>query len=282
MSQTATLRAQCLGNLLRDLRDAAGLTLRDAGDHIMRDPSTISRIEAGTLPARLPDVMELLNLYGIDEPAVRTGLEQLTRDVWQKGWWDGFADVVPAKIIDAAWLEARATSIRHFGTLVLPGLFQTPEYAEAVIRAADPQASNEQVQQWVTFRMKRQEALSEADAPEYDVILDESCFQRVVGGSKVMREQLSGVLELSSRPNVSVRILPFATGAMASPDGGFTVYVMPSPFPLVAQINSEGGVIYLEARKASRFDAAYTRLEADALDAGDSQSFLKTRMEQLI
>jgi hypothetical protein len=51
---------------------------------------------------------------------------------------------------------------------------------------------------------------------------------------------------------------------------------------MVAQINSEGGVIYLEARKASRFDAAYTRLEADALDVGDSQSFLKTRMEQLI
>lgn len=282
MSQTATLRAQCLGNLLRNLRDTAGLTLRDAGDHIMRDPSTISRIEAGTLPARLPDVMELLNLYGIHDPAVRTGLEQLTRDVWQKGWWDGFADVVPAKIIDAAWLEARARTVRHFGTLVLPGLFQTPEYAEAVIRAADPQASNEQVQQWVTFRMKRQEVLTGADAPDYDVILDESCFQRVVGGPTVMRKQLSHVLDLSSRPNVTVRVLPFSTGAMASPDGGFTVYVMPSPFPLVAQVNSQGGVIYLEATKASRFDEAHTRLEAEALDVGESQSFLKTRMEQLI
>jgi hypothetical protein len=246
----------------------------------MRDPSTISRIEAGTLPARLPDVMELLNLYGIDEPAARTGLEQLTRDVWQKGWWDGFADVVPGKVIDAAWLEARATSIRHFGALVLPGLFQTPEYAEAVIRAADPQASNAQVQQWVTFRMKRQEVLTDADAPDYDVILDESCFQRVVGGPEVMRAQLFRLLELSSRPNITVRILPFATGSMASPDGGFTVYVMPSPFPLVAQINSEGGVIYLEAPKASRFDGAYSRLEAEALDVEDSQSFVKTRMEQ--
>ncbi len=282
MSQTATLRAQCLGNLLRNLRDTAGLTLRDAGDHIMRDPSTISRIEAGTLPARLPDVMELLNLYGIHEPAVRTGLEQLTRDVWQKGWWDGFTDVVPAKIIDAAWLEARARTVRHFGTLVLPGLFQTPEYAEAVIRAADPQASNEQVQQWVAFRMKRQEILTGADAPDYDVILDESCLQRVVGGSKVMREQLSCVLDLSSHPNVTVRVLPFSSGAMASPDGGFTVYVMPSPFPLVAQVNSPGGVIYLDAPKASRFDEAHTRLEAEALDVGESQSFLKTRMEQLI
>jgi len=281
MSHTATLRAQCLGKLMRDLRDAAGLTLRDAGDHIMRDPSTISRIEAGTLPARIPDVMELLNLYGVDDSAVRAGLEQLTRDVWRKGWWDGYADIVPNKIIDAAWLEARAADIRHFSTLVLPGLMQTPEYAQAVIRAASPDASDEQVQQWITFRMKRQEALTQDDAPDYHVILDESSFQRIVGGSSVMRKQLAHVLDLSLRPNVTVRILPFSTGAMPSPDSGFTVYVMPHPFPLVAQINSEGGALYVEMPKAGRFNEAYTRLEDEALDVEDSQMFLKTRMEQL-
>ncbi|HEX6075391.1 MAG TPA: helix-turn-helix transcriptional regulator [Micromonosporaceae bacterium] len=265
---------------MRDLRDTAGLTLRDAGDHIMRDPSTISRIEAGTLPARLPDVMELLNLYGVDDLTVRAGLEQFTRDVWRKGWWDGYTEIVPDKIIDAAWLEARATNIRHFSTLVLPGLVQTPEYAEAVIRAAGPETSDEQLQQWVTFRMKRQEVLTGEDAPDYQVILDESALQRVVGGPVVMREQLARLLDVSRRPNVTVRVLPFSTGPLSSPDGGFTVFAMPNPFPLVAQINSEGGALYLEMPTAGRFNQAYTRLEGEALDVEDSQTFLKTRMEQ--
>lgn len=283
MSQVAspTLRAQCLGKLLRDLRDAAGLTLRDAGDHIMRDPSTISRIEAGTLPVRLPDIRELLNLYGVHDPAVRSGLENLTRDVWRKGWWDGYADSVPNKVVDVAWLEARAEHIKDFGAAVLPGLLQTADYAEAVIRAAEPEVGAQQLRQWVDFRMKRQDVLNAEDGPHYTAILDEACLQRAAGGAAVMRDQLAHLLDVAHRPNATIRVLPFSTGALPSPEGAFTLFVMPTPFPLVAQINSEAGAIYLEAPMSREFDDAFARIERDALDIEESRTFLKTRLGQL-
>jgi transcriptional regulator with XRE-family HTH domain len=49
------LCAHGLGKLLRDLRESAGLSLKGAGDHILRDPSTVSRMENGDGPARLLD-----------------------------------------------------------------------------------------------------------------------------------------------------------------------------------------------------------------------------------
>lgn len=55
---------------------------------------------------------------------------------------------------------------------------------------------------------------------------------------------------------------------------------MPEPFPDVAQINTEAGVLYVEMPEAARFAEAYTRLEKDALDVDDSRAFIK-RMEQL-
>jgi transcriptional regulator with XRE-family HTH domain len=276
-----TLRAQWLGKVLRDLRESKGLTLRDAGDHIMRDASTISRIEAGTVPARLPDVLELMNLYNVDDPTLRVGLEQLSQDIWRKGWWDGYADSVPDRVLDAAWLESRADHIRDFALAVLPGLMQTPEYAEAVLQAAEPGASNEELQRWVGFRVRRQEVLTRDDPPNYTAILDESCLLRIVGNPAVMRDQLAHLLELSHQPHVAVRILPLSIGAPPSPEGGFTVFDLPVPFPSVTQINSEAGAIYLEMPKAGRFLAAYTRLERNALDVEETRTFVKTRMEQL-
>jgi transcriptional regulator with XRE-family HTH domain len=277
-SRGGTLRAQWLGKLLRDLRESAGLSLKEAGDHILRDPSTVSRMETGTAPARLLEVRELMNLYGVDDPELRAGLEQLTRDIWVKGWWDGYARNVHVRIIDLAWLESHAERIRDFSPLVLHGLLQTKEYAEAVMRTAGPDDTDDQIRKWITFRMKRQEVLAQLD---YEVIIDEAALHRVVGDPALMRDQLAHLLELSHRPNITVRVHPFSAGTLTSPDGGFTLLTMPAPFPVVAQVSTEAGALYVEMPQVVRFEAAYTRLQRAALDIEDSRTFIKTRMEQL-
>ncbi|HEX2416895.1 MAG TPA: helix-turn-helix transcriptional regulator [Micromonosporaceae bacterium] len=273
-----TLRAQWLGKLLRDRRESLNITLRDAGNHIMRDASTISRIEAGLVPARLPDVLELLNLYNVDEPTLRAGLEQLSRDVWHKDWWDGYVSTIQVGTMDLAWLESRAEKLRDFSPLVIHGLLQTRAYAEAVMRAVDPDADSADFQRWVDFRLRRQEVLERVD---YTVILDEAMLLRVVGDGTIMRGQFEHLLELSHRPNIAIRVLPLSAGALSSPEGAFTLFSMPPPFPTVAQVPTEAGTIYVEMPKVERFKAAYARLEHGALDVEDSRTFLKTRLEQL-
>jgi transcriptional regulator with XRE-family HTH domain len=279
--KAATLRAQWLGKLLHDLRESASLTPKDAAEHIYRAASTIHRIEAGTFPARLPDVLELLNLYGVTDQGLRRGIEDLTRDIWRKGWWDEYSDAVPTKIIDLAWLESRAESFRDFSALVLHGLLQTPDYARAVLRAADMDYTDHDLDLWTEFRMRRHDIFQRDNPPEYTSVLDEGALRRQVGGPKVMRAQLAHLLDLADRPNFTLRVLPFTAGAPASPEGAFTYLTMPQPFSDVVQINTEGGAHYLERPTTDRFAEAYTRLEGETLDADDSRAYIKTLMEQL-
>lgn len=281
MKGKQTLRAQWLGKQLRDLREAAHLHMKDAADHIQRDAATISRIERGITPPRTPDVLELMNLYGVDDVVLRAGMENLSRDIWRKGWWDGYTTHVPGKVIDLAWLESRAERLREFSALVFAGLLQTREYAETVIRAADPDVSDNEVQQWIEFRMARQQVLTKDDPVPYTAILDEATLHRRVGGTEVMRAQLQHLLDASHRPKITIRVLPFAAGAPASPEGGFMHITLPTPFPDVAQVNTEAGVLYVETPESERFDEAYTRLERDALDVEASRACIKSRMEQL-
>jgi len=277
-SRGGTLRAQWLGKLMRDLRESAGLSLKDAGDHIVRDPSTVGRMEAGITPARPVDLRELLNLYSVDDPELRAALQLLTRDIWVKGWWDGYARNVHVRIIDLAWLEARAEKLRSFSLSAIHGLLQIREYAEAVMRTHRRHASDEQISQWLDFRIKRQEVLDRLD---YTAILDEAVFHRPFGGVKVMRCQLAHLLDVSERRNVTIRVLPFSADPPACPENAFRLLTMPTPFPVVAQVATEAGAIYVEMPEASKFEAAYARLEQDALDGEESRVFLKSRLEQL-
>lgn len=234
-SRGPSLRAQWLGKELREAREAAGLTLKEAGAYLQRDQSTVSRFEAGILPARMPDVLALLDLYGIAESERRSAMLELSRDAWQRGWWDNYTGHVHRSMVDLAFLESRATEIRTFAPLVPFGLFQTREYAEAIIRAADPTATNEQVAHWLALRMARRDALADRTTPlRLRMVVDEGCLRRVVGGVEVMRAQLALLAEMAGGSVIDVRVLPFGSGGHASPEGQFSIVLMPEPYPDVA------------------------------------------------
>ncbi|GAA2881504.1 helix-turn-helix domain-containing protein [Nonomuraea rubra] len=275
-----TLRAQWLGKHLRELRERAGLTLKEAGEYLQRDGSTVSRFEAGLYPARTPDVLALLDLYGVTAPQARDGLVRLSRDVWQNGWWDDYSGDVSLGIVDYAWLEARAESITSFDTLVIPGLLQTREYMEAVIRAEDPDASDKQVNRWVEFRLTRQGILTN-DGPRLFTILDECVLRRPIGGPEIMRRQLAHLAQSTSAPNIEIRVLPLQAGAHASPDGAFRIFGLPQPFPAVAYVPTPAGAIYVEGETADGLKLKYDRIQRNALSIEDSRRLIAAAKESL-
>ncbi|HEX6076372.1 MAG TPA: helix-turn-helix transcriptional regulator [Micromonosporaceae bacterium] len=276
-SKGRTLRAKWLGRMLRDLRESAGLSLTEAGAHIVRDKSTISRMETGYLPARMAELRELLKLFGVDDPQLRAAMESLARDIWVKGWWEDYVPDIQVPVIDLAWLEARTNKLRHFSLPVIHGLLQTPEYAEAVMRTVDPDVPDDRMTAWLEFRMMRQDVLGRL---EYTGILDEGVLQRSFGAAQVMREQLAHLLNLSERSNVTIRVLPFSASGLVGPEGGFTLFTLPAPFPLVAQVGTDASVVQTEMPKTARLAAAFDRFGCHALDAEESRVFIKTRMEE--
>lgn len=276
-----TLRAQWLGQSLRELRDSAGMTLARAAEFLQRNAATVSRFESGEYPIRRPDLMALLDLYGVAERRRRDGLLRLSEDVWQKGWWDGYAADVEHQFVDYVWLESRATSIRAVDTNVLPGLLQTRDYAEAVITAADWDAAPEQVARWVQLRMNRQALLHRAEPPRFSALIDEFVLRRAVGGIAVMRNQLAHLLDSAELPYLELRVLPSSLGAHASPSGGFLVFGIAEPDMEVGYAETVGGAVYVEPPDSERFVRVYDRLLDSALGPVESAELIRAIGEDL-
>ena len=276
-----TLRAQWLAQSLRELRDANGMTLARAADFLQRNASTVSRFESGEYPIRRPDLMALLDLYGVSDRRKRDGLLRLSEEVWQKGWWDGYEPDVERQFVDYIWLESRATAIRSFDCLVLPGLLQTREYAEAVITAADWEAEPAQIARWVQLRMDRQAVLHREAPPRFTAITDEFALSREIGGPDVLRGQLDHLLVTAKLPHVDLRVLPASLGAHASPGGGFLVFTTAEPDLDVGYAETLGGAVYVEPPDSERFVRVYDRLLDSALGPVESAELIRAIGEDL-
>ncbi len=145
----------------------------------------------------------------MDDQARRDELAVLTREARKKGWWQLYTDIPYSTYIG---LEAEASEMLTYQH-VIPGLFQTERYAEAINRATGPGLTGEALEQRVEVRLTRQAVLTRPSPLEMRVVLDESALRRLVGGADVMQEQIARLLELAALPNIIVQAIPFSAGA---------------------------------------------------------------------
>jgi transcriptional regulator with XRE-family HTH domain len=244
-----------LGAELRRLRNSAGLTLDDVAEQMTCSTSKISRLETGKGIPKIPDVRELMRIYGVASDTERDMLLRLVRDARERGWWESYTDgVQPARfVMDApgryAALENDAIAVRSFDLTIVNGLLQTEEYARTVIMAGLLHHTDEEIGRLVTLRMKRQDALVRTDpaALELLAVVDEAVLHRSVGRHGVMAEQMQRLLDLTELPNVSVRVLPFAAGMHRAHSGHFVILEIPRALGSdVVYIEGHAGEAYLD------------------------------------
>jgi transcriptional regulator with XRE-family HTH domain len=221
-----------LGAELRALRDAAGLTIDEVAKGLECSVSKVSRLETGQgIPYRR-DVRDLLDRYGVTDQARRDRLMRWVREGNRQGWWDDFSDVLapdpedpllPDNLSRYVALEQDASEVRSFEASVLHGLLQTEDYARALLNTLST-ADSDATDRHVELRMRRQRRLyADEDPLIVHMVLDEAVLYRQIGGAKVMRGQLSRLLDDSQHPNVTLRVLPFSVGAHRSVSGSFVV-----------------------------------------------------------
>ncbi|PZG10805.1 transcriptional regulator [Micromonospora craterilacus] len=278
-----TLRAQWLGQQMRQLREERGITLKQAAHFLERDFSSIARWERAEWPFRRGVVVSLLDLYGEHDGRERNRFIQLAEDAWRTDRWDDdYDELVDASFIDFPWLESRAEQICSWDAMLMPGLMQTRDYAEAVIRNAEGEkATDYSVGKWLQLRLDRQRVLDREPPLRITAVIDESVLRRPVGGAALMRDQLQHLGELLSRPNIDVRVMPSRVGLHPGLDGSFWLFRMPKPYPEVAYAEHLGGRFFMESPKSKRYAVAYDRLRGVALDPQESAKLITTIGENL-
>lgn len=223
-----TVQRRRLRSELRKAREAAGFAQRDVARAMDWSLSKLLRIETGSVSITTNDLRALLNHYGIVEGDRVEALIEIARAARERSPWNVYKDVTSPEYVSFLAYESAASVIRNFEPLLVPGLLQTEEYAREVLAELEG-PDKRRVDKLVDLRMERQEVLNRPEPPSLHFVLDEAVIHRVVGGSDVMRRQLRHIKEFSLRPNVTVRVAPFAYGIYAGLRVAYVLFEFPDP-----------------------------------------------------
>ncbi|WP_233510660.1 helix-turn-helix domain-containing protein [Actinomadura craniellae] len=184
---------------------------------------------------------------------------------------------LPASFPEFTDAEANATMVRLYENFVITGLFQTVDYARAVLRAGQ---RADKLEELVTARMDRQEILTREEPPMIVALLDEFAVRRWFGDRDIMRAQLEHLLELARRPNITIHIVP--DRAQICPEGAFTILSFPTE-PDVAYIESIGGWGRMidTGTRVAELGVKFERIRSLTLSASDSEKLIQDILESL-
>jgi transcriptional regulator with XRE-family HTH domain len=245
----STVRRLLVGARLRRLRTEQGLSRKEAGEAIRASEWKIHRLENGQVGFKERDIIDLLQLYGVADPAEIAGFVILAREANAPSWWQHYGDVLPQWFRAYVDLESVATLIRTYEGQFIPGLLQTEDYMRAVIHGAHLDDSPEEADRRVRLRTARQAVLTRADAPRLWAVVDEAALRRPVGGHDVMRVQLERLIDATKLPNITLQVLPFGAGAHPAMVGAFSILRFPDPeLPDVVYLEHLTSALYLNKR----------------------------------
>ncbi|MFE3458394.1 helix-turn-helix domain-containing protein [Nocardiopsis aegyptia] len=236
-------RRRRLSALLRRMREERNLKIESVNKQLGWASGKLSRMERNEwkLPS-VRDMKDLAELYELSEE-MHEALTSLARESRVRGWWVDYKDVLRGGLAD---FESGASMIRTFEALLIPGLFQTSDYAAAVLRGSRVMSDSE-IARKVDGRMRRQEILASGEPPHVWAVVDEAALRKRVGGAEVMAAQVRHLITMAELPNIDIQVLRDDVGSHAAMEGAFMILDFPDPadLPLV-YIETATEDLYLE------------------------------------
>jgi transcriptional regulator with XRE-family HTH domain len=254
---------QAFAEELRAQREAAGLTQAQLAKLMGYSESVIAKLETcRTIPSpqHAAQADEALRLPGTFR-RLRQAMLNRSYESWVRALLE---------------MEDRATVLRWWEPLVVPGLLQTEAYARAMIRAGRPGDSDAEVEQMVIARISRQAIWDRKDPPPpmLFAVLGEAILRQRVGDAQIMRDQLAHLAEMAGNPRVSVQVLPFGAAAHPGMLGPFLVASFDSDRDSAYLDNALDGQVTERRNQVARITLLYDSLRSVALSPGESTELI--------
>jgi transcriptional regulator with XRE-family HTH domain len=280
MPYTPTVGGRQLARELRHLREHSGLTGEQAANAVGWEQSKISRMETAKMRITSGEVMELCEAYGINGDD-RARLTQLARNARHRDWWHEYSDLVKKGFVDYLAFEAEALTSRGYEAQVIPGVFQTKEYARAILSSSQPREPDE-IERGVELRLARQRRITATTDPlNVWAVIDEAVLDRIADSRAVMKAQLEHLLYLGELPTVSIQVLPYAAGIHPAIDGPFVLLTFDG-YPDLLYIEHLMGCVYLEKpSETARGSLTFEHLRSAALNTGDTTSLIRDKVKNI-
>lgn len=199
-----------LGAELTRARKAAGFSSQDAlAAKLGFDRTVIAKAETGDRPPT-DDVLDAW-----------ADACDLDRELF--GRWAVFARRTDGPVPSwfESWLAAEETAamLKYWSPIIMTPIFQTADYARALLLAAQTDTSDEAIDALVAAKLARATILDRADPPDVVALIDEHVLNRLIGSAEVMHDQLVHVADLAERSYICVQVVPAIVGATAGLGG---------------------------------------------------------------
>jgi Domain of unknown function (DUF5753)/Helix-turn-helix domain len=275
----STVAKRRLSRHLTELRRASGHTANHVCDLLDWGRGKVGRFEANQWKRPdMSDIRDLLRIYGVNG-AEREHIEQLAMRARIKPWWRDYSDVFQNEF---PGYENDAARIRVFMPLVLPGLLQTRDYLEAVLRGS--LRSPAWQRKAIEARLRRQEILDRADgtAPQLLAVITEASLTYRWGTTQDRRDQILRLVELSERPNIELRIQRFIDGPATGMHSMVNIFDFAEGDPSVVYLETDTMIEEVSrAEEVQTYMEGFSRVHDGALEPGNTTTYLKHLAEQL-
>jgi transcriptional regulator with XRE-family HTH domain len=254
-SGSATLKY--FGSQMKLFRGRAGLTRAELGARVGYSEATVASVEQGRrIPQQefIDQADEALGAGGI----LRAGAPFLVQARY------------PAWFQDFALLEADAVSLYSYENQVMPGILQTEQYARAVFATNCPPLEDDELERRVEARLDRQRLLTRKPVAVLGFVIEEVVVRRPLGGRAVLNGQLSRLLELAGRRNVSVQVMPSLREAHGGLSGPMVLLDTPERRNLAYVEGQSGSFLVSERDEVGTLAQRYGIIRAQALNPEES------------
>jgi transcriptional regulator with XRE-family HTH domain len=251
-----------VGRQLKLRREAVGMRAAEFGESVGYGEDLVYKIEGGK---RIPR-QEYLDRA--DEVLGAGGLIAAT-------WEDVKKVRYPKKVRELAKLEGQAVEIGVYECNIIAGLLQTSEHARAVISAAQPPYSPDDVERMVTARLARQSVFERDPAPSIHFVLEEAALRRPIGGTMVWRRQLERLLEVARLHNVMLQVMPLNSEVHSGLDGRIEVLKFPDGTAVGRSDGAFNGRPTTDPKQLRILELRYGTIRAQALSPGESLSLIE-------
>lgn len=261
----------------------SGFGQKEAGNRCGWSGARLSYIESAKQDVREDDLNELLPLYNVPEDQWSDYYEAAERSQ-ERGWWERYQRETPTYLSLFLGLEQGASVIQTYEPTVVPGLLQTADYAEAMLRRDVWPKTDQEVTRLVDLRIQRQKILLQSDQPpEYAVVLDEAVLHHGAEDASTMAKQLEHLIEVSDLPHVTIRVIPFERGAQAYSQTNFVILDFAlDRDALVAYVELRDQAIYMEEQHDIKgFILAFHNLWRMAHEAEESRALMHAILKEL-
>lgn len=184
----------------------------------------------------------------------------------------------PEQFQDYALLEQAAVSLQFYAANVIHGLFQTEDYARALISGGYPPLPDQRVDELVELRMERKSLFDRDPTALIELILDESVLLRDIGSKAIMRDQMRYLAECARRRNVTLQVLPLNSGLSGEHAGarGELNLVETTDHERVAYLEPQDeSLLIRDPAKVSTYTHRCAKIRSQAMGPRESLDLLK-------